>query len=93
MRSAIAILCICLTGCSSGTPTPEPQWNDVVVLITLTDDLPEDMMGDAIVYNGVCKVRLRRSTYPKCLPHEMLHCFGWSHSDKPNNKFCEVPSD
>lgn len=91
MRSLVTILCICLTGCSVfNSPRPVPKWDEVNIRIKLTEDLPPRMNGRARVNKDSCYIELRKSIFPTCLPHEVLHCFGWTHDSSPNMEFCRV---
>lgn len=91
MFRVLAVLCFCLTGCAAfDAPRPVPQWDRMTVHITLTNDLPLAINGRARISSGECYVELRKSIYPTCLPHEVLHCFGWEHSEQPNQQYCRV---
>lgn len=91
MRSQLAIICLCLSGCTVfSAPRPVPLWDETVIRIKLTEDLPPNMNGRASVIAGSCYIELRRSIFPTCLPHEVLHCFGWKHQPGPNMEFCRV---
>lgn len=82
---------VLLAGCSAFTaPTPKPQWDSITVHITVTERLPFNTNGRAWLHNGECYVELRKSIFPTCLPHEVLHCFGWTHSQQPNQQYCRV---
>lgn len=91
MFRILAVLCVCLSGCAIfEAPRPVPMWDSMTVHINLTEDLPFNTNGIARITNGECYVKLRKSIYPTCLPHEVLHCFGWMHDDKPNQQYCRV---
>ena len=89
---AVGLICIALlTGCAVfDAPRPVPKWDEMTVHITLTNDLPFATNGRARIVNGECYVELRKSIYPTCLPHEVLHCFGWGHGEQPNQQYCRV---
>ena len=92
MRREVAVLCLCLTGCASTFDAPKPATDrtHVVIHFALTDDMPADVNGMAISHGDVCHIKLRPSVYPDCVTHEVAHCFGWRHDDKPNQQFCFV---
>ncbi len=81
-----------LTGCAStfDAPRPEADRTNVVIHFSLTDELPAGVNGDALEVGNVCHIRLRPSVYPDCVTHEVMHCFGWQHDDRPNQQFCFV---
>jgi len=90
LRTCLVILT--LQGCAVFTETtpPQPKWGQVTVHISLTEDLPFYVNGRAGFKDGECYVELRKSIFPTCLPHELLHCFGWQHNQEPNQQYCRV---
>ena len=71
----LLILLMIMSGCDSHPP--EPKRDNVFVEITLVDRLPPGIQGLA-TYNlktGFCKVQVLKSHYPRCLKHEIRHCF------------------
>ena len=76
LRVALICLVLALPGCASlfDAPKPVAVRTTSTVEVTLTDNLPPDMNGYAIVEDGYCRVYLRLSTYPRCIRHEFRHC-------------------
>lgn len=91
MRSALALVCLCVTGCSIfDAPRIVPDRETVTITMRVTDDMPDYMNGRAWVYGDNCLVEVRKSIFPACVSHEVAHCFGWRHdNDKYNTTYCK----
>lgn len=92
MRSALAVLCFCLTGCAAfDAPPPERDRDAVTIRFIISDEgVPGGAMGVAYSAGDTCTIIIRPSVYPACVTHEVAHCFGWLHDDKPNSMYCRV---
>lgn len=75
-RKYLLIVALLLSGCASIFDAPKPVTvrTTSTVEVTLTNNLPANMNGYAIVEDGYCRVYLRESTYPRCIRHEFRHC-------------------
>lgn len=90
MRSQLAVICLCLTGCGVfDAPTITPDRETVTITMTVTEDMPENMNGRAWAYGDNCVVEVRRSIFPACVSHEVAHCFGWRHQEQYNSTYCK----
>ena len=79
-----------LTGCAFfDGPDLTPVRQTVSIQFTLTEDIPAGRDGQAISYGDFCIVQLRPSVYPRCVAHEVMHCFGWTHDNRPNGDYCD----
>lgn len=77
-----------LSGCAM-FDGPVPIREAMTVRITLTDSLPPDYNGYATWAGDQCDIVLRRSTYPRCMQHEVRHCFeGDFHRNAPSSEDC-----
>ncbi len=85
----LIIFCLILTGCSIfHAPKPVPAVDAIVATVTLTEELPPFILGTAR-YGAVCDVKIRKSTYPQCITHELRHCFeGDFHKDRQSDADC-----
>lgn len=89
--AALVFLAVMVSGCAAfRAPLPKAEWSRMTVHYSLTNSLPFNVNGRATIRNGECYVELRASDYPRCMLHETLHCFGWTHSDAPNEEYCRV---
>lgn len=90
MKTLLALLLLMLTGCAAFTPPTYAIKSDMqLVSITLTEDLPAGINGHADWSGPVCVVKLRKSHYPRCIQHEVDHCFrGAWHGRMPNSDQC-----
>lgn len=92
MRYLGVALAAMLTGCAA-FDAPVPLRDSVMVRFELTDDLPYGTTGITTCVKGssYCTVRLRKSTYPKCLLHEARHPFeGNWHAGRESEEDCYV---
>lgn len=66
-----------LTGCASVFDGPRPARDRIVATIELVDDdaLAPGVLADSACGAGECLIRIRRSTYPQCITHEVRHGF------------------
>ena len=88
MKSVIAVLCLMLSGCAIFS-APVPRHNQVSVTVELVDSLPNNYTGMAVWNGPSCHVRLLRSAYPRCLQHEIRHCFeGPFHGNHASSEDC-----
>lgn len=87
---ALAVVALCsLSGCASFFSGPVPLHDSVSVRVTLVDNVPGGYTGRAFWLGDQCDVILRRDTYPRCLQHEVRHCFeGAFHGDAPSSDDC-----
>lgn len=72
---------------------PQPQRDQLSAHIMLVDDsaLPPGVAGDASCFQSFCSIRIRRSSYPLCITHEIRHGFepGF-HRDTASDESCWV---
>ena len=91
MRLHLAIICLCLTGCASvfDAPAPYRDRDAVTIHFHVTDEgVPDGVNG--LAYPGdPCTIIVRPSVYPACVTHEVAHCMGWRHDEKPNSMYCK----
>lgn len=84
-------LTLLLTGCASifDAPTPARDRDAVTIHFRVTDaGVPDGVSG--LAYPGdPCTIIIRPSVYPACVTHEVAHCMGWRHDDKPNSMYCK----
>ncbi len=78
MRSALAVLCLCLTGCASvfDAPPPKPErLQSQINFQIVPDSMLEPGVGGKATWSGdTCTVWIRASLYPRCTTHEIRHC-------------------
>lgn len=86
---AIVVLTLFLAGCAVfDSPRIVPDRETVTITMTVTENLPDNTNGRAWVYGDNCVVEVRKSIFPACVSHEVAHCFGWRHDEKPNSMYC-----
>lgn len=83
-----------MTGCATVFDGPRPARDEVSVRIVLVADenMPPGVAGDTVCGpSGRCLVRIRRSTYPLCVTHEIRHAFepGF-HAGRESDESCYV---
>ena len=77
-----------LSGCAI-FDGPVPLHQERKIHVVLVDDLPGGIGGRANWFSDTCTVWLRRSTYPRCLQHEIRHCFeGPFHGNNASSEDC-----
>lgn len=73
------VLLLALSGCASLHPAPVPVRTSVLFSVDLVDDsaLEPWQYGHANCTpdGSFCAIKLRRSTYPYCVAHEIRHAF------------------
>ncbi len=80
-------LALLLAGCASTFETPMPARRAMLIAIDPRADLPHGVDGLATWSDDICLVRLR--AYPRCLGHEIRHCFeGDWHSGRMSYEDC-----
>lgn len=85
-----ALVLIALSGCSI-FDGPRPLHSNVTVDITLADHVSGGYAGRAFWFDNQCQVLLLRDSYPRCLQHEIRHCFeGAFHGAQPSDEDCYV---
>lgn len=89
MRAIIG-LTLFLAGCSTfDAPPPERDRDAVTIRFIISDEgVPGGAMGVAYSAGDTCTIIIRPSVYPACVTHEVAHCFGWRHDEKPNSMYC-----
>jgi len=55
----------------------------------IRDDMPDNLFGKAVVVGDYCFVEINRKSYPFCITHEVMHCLGWQHDNRPNTEYCD----
>lgn len=81
-----------LSGCAF-FDGPQPARNEISAHIVLVDDheLPEGIAGDSSCFQSFCRIRIRRSSYPLCITHEIRHGFEPRfHQGKASDESCWV---
>ena len=90
MKRLMICSALLLAGCDFfDNPVPPPEKKEVVILLSITDDLPRGQYGQATTANGICTVKINTQHYPRCITHEVMHCLGWQHDNRPNIEFCD----
>ena len=90
MKRLMICSALLLSGCDFfDNPTPPPAKKEAVILLEVTDDLPRGQYGEARITNGICTVKINIQHYPRCITHEVMHCLGWQHDNRPNIEFCD----
>lgn len=90
----VALLFVCLlSGCATVFDGPRPARTKLVATIELVEDgvLPPGVMADSLCGAGTCYIRVRRSTYPYCITHEVRHGFepGF-HAGRESDESCYI---
>lgn len=89
----VALLLVSLlTGCAF-FDGPRPERDQISAQITLVDDgtLPPGVAGDSVCSRSFCTIRIRRSSYPLCITHEIRHGFEpLFHRGKASDESCWV---
>lgn len=89
----VALLLVSLlTGCAF-FDGPQPERDQLSAQITLVDDseLPPGVAGDSVCSRSFCNIRIRRSSYPLCITHEIRHGFEpLFHQGKASDESCWV---
>lgn len=90
VKTLFMIFALSLPGCAAFFDGPDisPKRNSTNISFELTENLPPNIDGQATVLGNFCLVKLRPSVYPRCIKHEVMHCFGWKHDDRPNSEYC-----
>lgn len=92
MKRAVIAAALLLSGCAT-FDGPVPARDEIYAHIRLVDDstLPAGRMADSLCSNGRCDIRIRRSSYPYCITHEIRHGFeGTFHGNAPSDADCYV---
>lgn len=67
------VICSVVTGCAA---TPVPVHSEVFFSVKLVDTLPKGVYGTAkCTTTNLCRIEIRRDTYPNCIQHEIRHGF------------------
>lgn len=89
----VALLLVALLSGCAFFDGPRPARNEISAHIELVDDdvLPPGVAGDSSCVQSYCLIRIRRSSYPLCITHEIRHGFepGF-HQGKPSDESCFV---
>jgi len=90
MKTLVIFSFLLLAGCDFfDNPVPPPEKKEAVILLSVTDDLPRGQYGQATVVNGICTVKINQENYPRCITHEVMHCLGCGHDNRPNTEYCD----
>ncbi|MEN6303636.1 MAG: hypothetical protein ABFE08_07100 [Armatimonadia bacterium] len=90
MRHLLMVASLLLPGCAMfDGPDITPVRDTVSIQFTLTEDIPAGRDGQATSFGDFCIIQLRPSVYPRCVTHEVAHCFGWVHDGRPNGDYCD----
>ena len=85
------LIALLLTGCASifDAPAPYRDRDAVTIRFFVQDEGVPDGVNGMAYHGDPCTIIIRPSVYPACVTHEVAHCLGWRHDDKPNSMYCK----
>lgn len=92
--ASVCLILMVLAGCSA-QPAPTPDLDIIFASIKLVDSFPDRSPSTLALAKGTehgfCSIEIRRDVYPRCITHEVMHCFSGNwHEGYETDEYCIV---